>query len=131
MPSLNAEASSSDSRPNRPPYLQASRIADACRQFWQHGLTGSTFRFDRWTPHGRITLVLSLGQTCLLVGGFLRIRVGYFIQSMHPDYDSSKWAPFAKSLTELSLFVMTLGIGLTIISLHRWLQGSADAGHSK
>ena len=100
------------------------------KRFWQSGLTGSAFQFDQWSPHRRIAVVLATGQTCLLVGMTLRLRMGYFVQSMHPNYMSSQWAPFAKSLVELSLFVMALGVGLTIIALHRWLQGATERSNA-
>ncbi len=119
------------SQSHRQRHILATQVVSKFRGFLKNGVTGTAFNFDQWTAHGRIALVLSVGQTCLLVGSCLRMRVGYFIQSLHPDYNSSEWAPFAKSLVELSLFVMVLGVGLTVISLHRWLQGSSDECRTK
>jgi hypothetical protein len=110
----------------RGPFSLAANVSREVRGFLQRGLTRTAFHFDRWTPHGRIALVLSLGQICMLVGMLLRVRVGYFIQSLYPDYMTSEWAPFAKSLVELSLCLMVLGLGLTLLSLNCWMHGLPD-----
>jgi hypothetical protein len=95
-------------------------------KFLKQGLTGNAFHFNQWSPHRRIALVLSAGQICLVIGAFVRIRMSYFIQATYPDYLDNQWAPMAKSLVELSHFMLALGVGLTVISLHRWLQGSSS-----